>query len=489
MAEKKSRIPGFVGPSYVARAGRFDCQRLVNMYLEMDQLGAGKGNEPAVMISTPGLELLQAVGTGPIRAVYTLSNQQLMYVVSGSEVYQLAAGSATPVHCSGTLTTSTGPVSVADNGIDLLMVDGHNGYSMTIGSTALVKVVSPNFYPADVVSFQDGFFLLNRKGTPYFFWSDLYAVTFPGENLAAKSGNSDILIAAYSNNREVHLFGANTMETWWLDGQNAVTPFSRQDGKNSQFGCASPHSIARVGETLVWLGSNAQGGGVVYQLQGGSPVRISTHAVEFAIQGLTSLANAVGYGYQQEGHFFYCLNIPGSSTTWCYDISTEQWHERQTTVKGVIGRHLGQTHCVLNGQHIIGDYASANIYAYNLDCYTDNGGSRYKMRQTPHISESLKRIFFKLFELDCQFGVGLVENGQNPENDVAPRVVLEISNDGGQTWSNPIYASMGRMGQWRYRARWSRLGSSRDRVFRVSITDNVKVQLLSAFIDAEEGMA
>jgi hypothetical protein len=85
--------------------------------------------------------------------------------------------------------------------------------------------------------------------------------------------------------------------------------------------------------------------------------------------------------------------------------------------------------------------------------------------------------------------VGLVDNGTNPSSAVNPRIVLEMSDDGGFTWSNPIYATVGRIGQYRVRARWQRLGSSRDRVFRVTITEPVKCQMLSAYLDVEVGNA
>lgn len=486
MAESKNRFPGFVGPSYTSRASRFDCQRAVNLYLETDKTGAGKNSEPAVMISTPGLEFMQTIGAGPIRATYTLSNQQVMYVVSGSQIFQLSGALSTPI-LIGALLTSTGKVSVADNGIQVLFVDGQFGYYVTIGETVVHQITDSHFYPADLVTFQDGYFILNKKGSSSFFISDLNAVTFPPLNLTPKTGNSDILVAAFSNNRELYLLGANTTEIWYNAGQSGTTPFVRQDGRFSQVGCAAVHSIARLAESFFWLGSNAQGGGVVYTLANAMPTRISTNAVEYEIQKLGDLSGAVGYGYQQEGHYFYALNIPGSSTTWVYDATVEQWHERQSTVDGVIGRNLAQTHCVIDGQHIVGDYRNGNIYKLNLDCYTDNNESRYVMRQSPHVAANLSRIFYKLFEVDFQFGVGLVDNGINSANSVNPRVVLEISNDGGATWGNAIYGSLGQIGQYNHRARWQRLGHSRDRVFRISCTDPVKIQILSAMLDFEVG--
>jgi hypothetical protein len=66
---------------------------------------------------------------------------------------------------------------------------------------------------------------------------------------------------------------------------------------------------------------------------------------------------------------------------------------------------------------------------------------------------------------------------------VEPRVALYTSNDGGQTWKNPIYASLGRTGQYRHRARFQRLGTSRNRVFKVVISEAVKVQMIGALLD------
>lgn len=487
--ERKNRFPGFVGPSYQSRSSRFDNQRLVNFYIEGDDLGAGKGGEPTTLIGTPGLKYLQTIGLGPIRATYTVSNQEVAYVVSGNEVYQISGLNGFPVQIVGNLTTSTGPISVADNGIQVLFVDGSNGYYVTIGETTLNTIVDPNFYPADTVTYQDGYFILNQKGTTNFFISDLYSIDFLPLNQAAKAGNSDILIAVKSNNRQLYLLGANTTEIWYDSGASGTTPFQRQDGRFSQVGCAAAHTVTKLNETFLWLGSNQQGGGIVYVMENTAAVRISTHAVEYAIQNYGNLENATAYSYQQEGHFFYCLNIPNSNTTWVLDMSNKMWSERQSTVLGNTGRHLGQTHCVLNGAHIVGDYRNGNIYEYDLNTYTDNGDMILRIRQSPHVSENLNRMFYKLLEVDFQFGVGLVNDGTNPSNAVSPRAVLEISNDGGQTWSNPIYAQMGQIGRWNTRARWARLGSSRDRIFRVTISDPVKVQMLSAMLDVEIGQA
>jgi hypothetical protein len=483
--ENKTRFPGFIGPAYTTRARRFDAQRTVNMYLELDALGAGKGNEPAVLISTPGLEYLQTIGAGPIRATYTASNQDLTYVVSGNEVYQLSGANATPVAIVGNLNTSVGAISIKDNGIQVLLVDGTNGYYITIGTQTLNVINDPNFYPSSTVTYQDGYFILNENGTNRYFISDLFSIDFLPLNQAAKAGNPDILVACISNNRELYLLGANTTEIWYNAGQSATTPFQRQDGRFSQVGCVAPASVQVLSETFFWLGTNAQGGGIVYMLQNAMPTRISTHAIEFIIQQVGNLQLAVAYSYQQEGHYFYCINLPGLNTTLVYDISCQQWHERQDGMGSE--RHYAQTHCVLNDDHIVGDYRNGNIYRYNLDVHTDNNEPVLRLRQSPHLSDSLDNLFMRLFEVDLEFGVGVVNNGTNTANAVTPRMMLQISKDGGYTWLNPIYGQMGKIGTYLTRCRWQRLGYGRDLVFRVFCSDPVKVTMLSAYLDVEKG--
>lgn len=496
MAENKKRFPGFVGPAYQSRSERFDCQRLVNMYIEMDELGAGKGSEPAVLIGTPGLEFLQTIGAGPIRCVYTQGNLQITYVVSGNQVYAITGANATPTLVSGSLLTSSGPVQMADNGTQAIIVDGQYGFwfDVTISSPVLTQLTDVHFHPTDTITFQDGYFIgvdkgADGNGTGNFFISDLYSISFlPLNEANIVASNTGILKAVISCGDLLYMLGSSCVEIWADVGTSGSTPFQRQPARISQIGCAAANSVVILGETIFWLGSNTQGGGIVYTLNNGMPMRISNHAIEYAIQKFNDLESATAYSYQQEGHFFYLLNIPGTNTTWVYDNDANQWHERQSTVNGITGRHLGNCHALLNNDHIIGDYSNGNIYRYNLDVYTDNGQVVNRIRQTPHVSDSLNNIFYKLLEVDMQFGVGLDDisgNGTTPGSN--PQIVLQISNDGGQTWGNPIYATMGKIGQYRTRARWQRLGYSRDRVFRLIISEPVRVSLLSAMLDVEQG--
>jgi hypothetical protein len=64
-----------------------------------------------------------------------------------------------------------------------------------------------------------------------------------------------------------------------------------------------------------------------------------------------------------------------------------------------------------------------------------------------------------------------------------PQVILSWSDDGGFTWSSDYPASMGKLGNYRARAYWNRLGYAKDRVFRVTMAHPVRKVITGAMAE------
>jgi hypothetical protein len=232
---------------------------------------------------------------------------------------------------------------------------------------------------------------------------------------------------------------------------------------------------------LFWLGKDARGQGMVYRANGYSGQRISTHAVEWHIQQYGDLSDAIGYTYQQDGHSFYVLIFPGADTTWVYDVATQAWHERAGFANGDFTRHRSNCQAFFGTKVMVGDYQNGNVYSFDLDDYSDNGSIQKWLRSwraLPTGQNNLKRTAHHSLQLDCESGVGL-NLGQGSD----PQVMLRWSDDGGHTWSNEHWVSIGRIGEYYRRAIWRRLGMTlklRDRVYEVSGTDPVKIAIMGA---------
>lgn len=476
------RFPGFIGPSYTLQSVNVDCQRCVNLFPELNALGTGKEREIAFLAPTPGLKLLVNLPAGPVRGIWSASNGSV-FAAAGNALYSISSSwVATQI---GTLLSSSGSVSMADNGIALVIVDGAFGYSWTFGTSTFAQITDPNFLGANQVVYIDGYFIFNQPGTQHFYLSGLNALTFNALDVGTAAGSPDPLVGLASNSQNLYAIGSKSIEVFYDSGD--TFPFTRIGGAILDVGCSAAFSISKLEGSIYFLGGDTNGSGIVYRLQGYQFQRISTPAIESTIRALTpaQIAAATSYTYQQGGHLFYCLNLPGTNSTWVYDSSTQFWHERTYLNLWSLERHRSECSAVAFGLNITGDYQNGNIYLLDSATYNDNGTPIKRIRSAPHFGQDMMNVFHKSFILDMEVGVGNDGSGLGTD----PQVMLRWSDDGGHSWSQERWMSAGKIGKTRTRVAWRRLGLSRDRVYEVSISDPVKVVLIGAEIDVEQGAA
>lgn len=530
-----------LGSSYVIRSVNAADNRMVNLYPEVVPEG---GKEPAYLQRCPGIALQTVVGTGPIRGLW--EHAGFLYVVSGNEFYKLGSaynlaginqltleteglilleddGTILLENTTSTyvgLVSGTGPVSMADNGTQIFIAANPDGYIYNTDTDQFQQITDPDFPGAVTVGYLDGYFVFNEPNSQRVWVTSLLdGLSVDPLDFASAEGSPDGLVSLIIDHREAWLFGTNSVEVWYNSG-DADFPLTRIQGAFNEIGCIAPYSVAKMDNSVFWLGADPRGQGIVYRADGYQGVRVSTHAVEFAIQGYGDLTDAVGYTYQQDGHTFYVLNFTNADTTWVFDAATGAWHERASYRNGKFKRHRGNSHARFNGQPIIGDYQNGKLYAFDLDVYADEGHAQKWLRRWRALapgSNDLKRTAHHSLQIDCETGVGLngidpfdppveitteasiwlnTESGApnltanlgtnvpqdiNTQNDLYtlgvledpgltlaldgptvvganPQLMLRWSDDGGHTWNGERTTSMGRIGQYGTRAIFRRLG-------------------------------
>lgn len=497
------RIP-FIGSAYNLRSPNVSAQRCVNLVPELVKQ-PGKESEVAYLAPTPGLRAfylanqttaLLAAGNyvTPIRGMYVASDGSLFVAIEQvlltlnfiKNTGQYATSFVTHFSLAG-----TGPVSFADNGLVVVMVTGAKAYTMQIPFTqtplyngTLLEVTNPAFRGADYVEFIDGYFVFNEPESGRFYISGLYATTFDGLDFATAEGSPDNINALVAKSRELWLFGPNSIEVFYNSG-NADFPFQRLQGAYIDYGCAAGGSVVKLDNALFWLAQAREGGGIVVQADGYQPTRISTHAIEQLIQSGADFDKATAYGYQLEGHVYYCLNVPGVESTLVYDVATKEWHEQQffNTFTAKMERHLPERFVYFQNQLLVSSYKNGALYILDQFENTFFSAPIVRLRSCQHISDNMNFIEYRSFQLDIEAGVGIQGLAQVMAG-VVPVAELRWSDDGGQAWSDPLPMQLGRLGNRRQRAIARRLGRSRDRVFEVRITDPVRVTILGAVVDA-----
>lgn len=471
------KIP-FVGPSGQARSLNANAERSVNCYLELNQTAKAL----AVLYGTPGLVLRFTLSTSPVRGGITMGSYS--YWVAGSTVYRVDSSyTATTL---GTIGTTTGEVSMAHNGTQVAIVDGVNGWLAT--ASALTQITDVDF-PNGVkrVTSQDGYFLFTGQSGSESFWINQTprdGATYSGLDFASAEGSPDYTISCISDHREVWLFGAESVEIWRNTG-NPDFPFERSESAYLEQGCAAAGTVAAMNNTIYWLGGSKNGQGMVFKAQDYTPVRISTHAVEKAIAGYSTISDAKSFVYQIEGHSFYVLTFPTADATWVYDAATETWHEwlwRNPSLN-TLHRHRANCCTFFNGKHLVGDWETGKVYSLELDTYTDNSDPIKRLRATQCVdSDDGEPLFYHFMQVDMEAGVGLA-TGQGSD----PMLMMRYSNNGGRTWSNEKRKAIGQAGQYGRRVRFGPTGSGANRVWEVSMTDPVKWAILGGMVGFTKG--
>jgi len=363
--------------------------------------------------------------------------------------------------------------------------------SQTASSTtvyAIAWTVLPTtdgaFEGGGTVDITDNYFVYNKPDSQLWAASDLLSPITDPLSFASKDGSPDDLVAIIVDRREVYLLGEMSSEVW-IDSGGVPFPFTRIPGTSTQQGIAAQWSCARMGNSFAYVSKNNRGEATIVRMNGYFPERISTHAVETTLVN-QNVSDALAWTYQLEGHEVYVVTFPSigeNGLTWAYDNTTGLWHKwLYRNNQNQFERHRGNCCAFFNQQVLVGDYENGKIYQVAREFYTDDGQPIRRIRRAPHILSDLQRQYFHELQIQFQPGVGL-STGQGED----PQAMLRWSNDGGSTWSNEYWTSIGKQGKYLNRAIWRRLGWSRDRVFEVSISDPVKAVIISANLKAEAG--
>ena len=449
-----------------------DAQRTVNLYLDIDPEEPETG---AALYKVPGRVQFSVPGSGPIRRMAVFGDYVI--AVSGNEVYKIDnAGNATLL---GTILISNDRVDMSINVGQCIIVSGLKAWIYN-GST-LTLVSDPDYPGSEMVDYIGGYFVFFQQDSQQFFISEINEGTqYNALDFAQAEANVDNIVSIIVDHEELLIFGEETTEVWYISG-NSDFPLARRQGATMEAGCAAMFSPAKIDNSVFWLGRNSSGAGVIYRADQYNPQIISNRGIEYEISQLSRLDDAIAYTYQEAGHTFYVLTFPTDAKTFVYDASIgdagKAWHIRETYLQG---RDRGNCHVFAFNKHLVGDYGSGQIWHQSLDYFDDGGLPIVWERTSQRIISDYKRMFFRELIINMERGVGL-EDGSDP------KVYLDWSDDGGHTWCSKREASMGKMGEFLPMVAFTRLGSGRDRVFRITGSDSVKTVILGGYITAEQG--
>jgi len=476
--EKRGAISGmisnFVGSYYDDSTKGFDSQRCINFTPFLSQSGDSKSKMHLVGDSGLRNKITITVDNGTIcRGVYETAGGRLFGVWGNTFVEITDVEAQIDRNSSLRLDRIGGDVSMADNGTQLMLVDDGKGYIFTFADSTFVAISDADFPDnANQVVFNDGYFLVTVPGTKRFYISALNdGLSWNALGFASIVSAPDNAIGIIAANTDVWVFGEKSIEVWENTGVDATVPYERREGATQNIGTKNPFTIQKMNGQVYFLGSNADGYGVVWRTNGYNLEQISTDVINQKINEVGLNTNATAYTFQEKGHYHYVITIPSINLTFSYDASTGLWHEKAfwNIADGSYDRHRSTYQAFAYGKNYIGFNGNNVLYEMDPDYYFDDTDVIRRLRSGAHIHGENKNIRYNFFELEFARCQGLTTGqGSNPQ------IMLSYSNDGGLDFVAEEWRGAGKIGEYAKRARWHELGTSRDRVFMIVVTDPIR---------------
>ena len=425
-------FPSLLGASYTSWSTKAEIQKTRNLYLETIESGAGR-NQYALFRS-PGLSSFSssAASQNKFACRGAIEINGTVYNVFDNTLFGMNSFGAQVALPGNPIATDGLPVSLAAQipGVANILFAVSNGQLYAISAAGIATVATP-FIPSAVATIAGYVVCLVVNSAQIFFSTD--GLTWTNLQYFYAQGSPSDLVNIIQDHGELWVFGNRNIQVFDVVS-NAFNPFSPNSAAFITQGLAAKFGVAQLDNSLFWLGANKDGQGMVWRAEGYTPVRVSDHGVENAIQSYPRIDDAIMSTFQFNGHTCLRLTFPsandGAGATWEYDVSTNKWNEPAywNIQTGKYERHRAAFYVSAFQTLLAFDYKNGYVYEMGPNFYTDAGFPVRWERRAPHVAQDGKRIQYRRFSVFMQVGAGLPSplwlNGYNLQR---PSFVAELA--------------------------------------------------------------
>jgi len=432
-------------------------------------------------IAESGLKIAGRSINNGIRAMKAVGDY--LYVVCGNVCVRIDQEWNVEVISTSSLSTDSGPVYMECSSRCVMICEGLEtvGYVYDMVDLTWTKLneVTNGFLAGGDLTYQDQYFISRIPGTwNYQFSQD--AINWDSLDTGAAEYKPDAIVRVKSEFGQLWVFCTTSTEIHYNSG-DADTPFRRIGGGEINVGCLASNSVAAIDNSFFWLASDK----TIRKSSGINTIVISAPQMVYHLEQYKSLSDAFGFAFSYGGNAYYQISFPTDKVTWLYDIANSNWVKRSSYQSTILSDGCHRARCceLFNNILLMGDYEKGLIYDYDAKTYTDDENPIYKLVISPPITDTENRSIFPIdcLEVNLEGGVGLHE-GQGGD----PQIMLQHSNDWGNTWSAELWRSIGKQGNHGCRVRWHGLGSGVNKVFKIQSSDPVKTVILDAIINPRQ---
>lgn len=379
------------------------------------------------------------------------------------------------------LVDNTMPVIIAESFSSVFLANGGQiVYFDSISKTQYLKNDAP-MHATHVDIFDQ--FLITNNAVPssidqgrMFFSAQGDFLDWSAQSFLTAESSSDALTALHATFDKIYLFGPNSIEIFFNDGQ---TPFSRVPNGVIVDGVIAPYSVVDVSRTglfdFIYVSKNRE----IRGIRGNQSTDLSVPISRY-LRDMESLVGAKAFFLEKDGHSFYIVNFPTPNTTWVYCLQTQSWQQWLTYDSSNASFNRLQfgsaAYSPVFDMWLVGSSVTNELYRLDSSYFTDSGSVLKYVLTTGEVTHNtpFEKICHGL-RLHLHRGDGVTDTTHTPT------MLVQYQNNGSGPWINAADVSLGKAGSSELVADVpGPLGRYNTRRWKFTCTEAVEFRLYSA---------
>ena len=451
-------------------------QQCTNLRVNILQVEGGSEKQ---LFGTDGIE--QVATSGVLKQINrgARTKNGIPYFVNGTTLYRLDMTTAEDGTESFTLVAlgtvaGLGFVSMADNGVQLMILSpGGSGYIYNESVVpAFAEITDSDFNASgapQLCQYIDGYFAVTTDSKKWIVSSLNDGLSWNALDFSSAESDPDNIVAPIVVNNQMYIVGSETTEGVQNIGGSGF-PFQR-NGVFLDKGCTAPFTLIRTNSTFFMVGAGAREGSAIWKFAGNSFSKISTSSIDTIVQSYTldELYASLAWSYSSNGAYYVGFSFP--DRTFVFDLVTELWHERKSTLFEEQSRWRPNSVIAAYNKILVGDSIDGRIGVVNPDTLTEYDSDMIRVFTTQPFTNKGDEITSTILELTMESGRADAE----VEN---PTVGMSMSKDG-VTFGAERVRKVGKIGNYTKRIIFRKNGRFDRRVvllFRIS--DPIRVSII-----------
>jgi hypothetical protein len=438
--------------------------RLINAYAE--QLG-NDAKGPLAVLPCAGIIQKWEMDEGPGRGMIYLEDEDALYSIHPHTAYRLYEDGT---NLKVGVVPGVGQVQLSRNQATAPEITILGDAFQVLTSDSVQYILDPSI-PSDPITqdYVSSYNVIGYEDRRFFLSQIDSALQFDSLDFDAFDQYAGKLIRVKGDGGQLFGFCSKWFEVY----NNSGSDFPFDLIATRQTGLLAAHGVVTADNTLMFPSDKR----IIGRLENYDFKRISTHYVERLLEKDESPSDMVAFSWATEGHEF--VNWTGDNYSICYDAATGVWHNRESRN---LGTWRARNAVKAWNKTFVQDALTGKVGYLDSDTFTEYDNPMIWGVDSPTLHVFPNGGIIDAVHFDLATGYGKVpENSQGHD----PKVMLEVSKDGGNTFSQYRELELGKAGKHQARVTARRLGKITEKgaVFRLRISDPIVRSLVNVDVE------